>query len=174
MQLPTYNFRTVLDFLTPPSELPTYGQPTHINKAQEAQCSHFYAKTSHATPRGSKYPISKVFGPENYTLSCIWDRGPSMIGTWILWDKQTRCLLTARDDSREIPRNGLVVVDFRSLSKEESRSTCLCHICRCIFIDVQKMLQKAISSFLSCFLRDSLSVNLCLRPSQVDEAKGFD
>ena len=35
-------------------------------------------------PRGSKYPMFEASGPKYHTLDGIWDKRPSILGTWTL------------------------------------------------------------------------------------------
>ena len=39
-----------------------------------------------ATPRGSKYPTSRVLGSKINTLNGLWSLKPYYLGTWTLWD----------------------------------------------------------------------------------------
>ena len=56
--------------------------PCTSNSAQSAQ--HGFIKEC-TLPRGSKYPIFEVSGPQNHTLNGFWNQKPQMLGTWTLW-----------------------------------------------------------------------------------------
>ena len=44
------------------------------------------ASNSHNNlPRGSKYPVCEVSGPQNHTLNGFWEQKLQTMGTWTLW-----------------------------------------------------------------------------------------